>query len=183
VFHTTHLALDGSSPSTALLDSIKIEWRYQPAGGTLGTAQEVIIALGSGNTALNFATGVVSAPSGCDWDVRAVNDFTVIVNNACMVGTAPLNPTESFTALTRADDALQYAGFLSGLSGPIPYTSALDDPYGTLLYNLAGDNRLSPTFNIYLIRVGTSVYKMQVTGYYSATGSGGFVTIRYAKIQ
>ena len=54
---------------------------------------------------------------------------------------------------------------------------------GVFLYNLAGDNRLSPTFNIFLVKVGSSVYKLQVVSYYSTTGDAGHPTIRYEKIQ
>jgi len=184
VFRTTALTFAGSTPETATLDSVTVEWRYQGDTGSLGTVQTIIIPAGSAANALDFATGALSAPSGCDWDLEANADFSLTVNaGACAVGTYPLDASESFDSLASASGAPAYGGFLAGLSGPIPYSTSLADPSGAFLYNLAGDHRLSPTFNVYLIKVGTSVYKLQVTGYYNATGTSGYPTIRFAKIR
>lgn len=183
VFHATGLTIGGSTPETAVLATVTIEWRYQPAGGVLGDAQSVTINVGSGNTALDFSTGATAAPGGCGWDIQAGADFSLSTNAACNVGTFPLDVSESFADLTTAGDALDYGAFLAGLTGPVPFSTALDDPAGPFLYNLAGDNRLSPTFNIYLVKVGAQVYKLQLIGYYSATGDGGHPTIRYARIK
>ena len=49
-------------------------------------------------------------------------------------------------------------------------------------YNLAGDNRISPTFDVYLIRRGSAVYKLQVLDYYSDTGAPRNITFRYQQI-
>jgi hypothetical protein len=183
VFHATANTIGGTTPQTAVLATVTIEWRYQPDGGALGTAQSVTIDVASGNTTLDFSTGATSAPSGCGWDIQAGADFSLSTNAACTVGTFPLAASESFAGLTTAGDALDYGAFLSGLTGPVPYTTALDDPEGPFLYNLAGDNRLSPTFNTYLIKIGAEVYKVQLIGYYSTTGEGGHPTIRYARIK
>ena len=59
----------------------------------------------------------------------------------------------------------------------------IDSKSGVFIYDLAGDNRLSPTFNTFLVKVGSSVYKLQVTTYYSSTNVSGYPTIRYEKIQ
>ena len=184
VFRTTALVFAGSTPQTATLDSVTVQWRYQPDSGSLGAVQTVVIPAGSDTNALDFATGALSPPSGCGWDLEANADFTLTVNGgACAVGTYPLDASENFDSLTSASGAPAYGAFLAGLSGPIPYSTSLDDPSGAFLYDLAGDHRLSPTFNIYLIKVGTSVYKLQVTGYYNATGTSGYPTIRFAKIR
>lgn len=183
VFHATALTIGGTTPQTAVLATVTIEWRYQPAGGALGDAHQATLDVGAGNTTIDFSTGTVAAPSGCGWDLEAGADFSLAVNAACDVGTFPLDASESFAGLTTAGDAPDYGAFLSGLTGPVPFSTALDDPAGPFLYNLAGDNRLSPTFNIYLIKVGADVYKVQLIGYYNATGAGGHPTIRFAKIQ
>lgn len=49
-------------------------------------------------------------------------------------------------------------------------------------YNLAGDNRVSPTFDVYLVKRGTAVYKLQITDYYSATGQPRHISFRYQQI-
>lgn len=183
LFRAIGLTMGGNSPETAVVDSVKIEWRYQPAGGTLGAPDTATIDVVGGHTTLNFATGAVAAPSGCDWDLEAGADFSLATNAACSVGTFPLDVSQTFAGVTDAGDALDYGLFLSGLTGPVPFATSLDDPRGPFLYNLAGDNRLSPTFNIYLVKVGTSVYKFQLTGYYSQTGVSGHPSIRFARIR
>jgi hypothetical protein len=50
-------------------------------------------------------------------------------------------------------------------------------------YNLTGqDHFIWPTYDVYLIRRGEAVYKLQITGYYSATGDPRFITFRYAQL-
>lgn len=49
-------------------------------------------------------------------------------------------------------------------------------------YNLAGDHRISPTYDVYLIRRGDTYYKVQITGYYSATNSARHITFRYQRL-
>ena len=183
VFHFTGLTIGGTTPQTAVLATATVEWRYQPAGGVLGNAQQATLDREAGNDAIDLSTGTLSAATGCGWDVAANADFSVTTNADCDVGTFPLDAAQSFSGLTDASDAPEYGLFLSGLTGPVPFSTALDDPNGPFLYNLAGDNRLSPTFNIFLIKIGTDVYKVQVIGYYSATGVSGHPTIRFAKIQ
>ena len=90
-------------------------------------------------------------------------------------------PTEDFTALTTADDAPEYGAFLSVISGAIPNT--IDSADGLFWYNLEENQWLWPTFNVFLVRKGGDVYKVQVTDYYSSTGASGFPTVRYEQIQ
>jgi len=50
-------------------------------------------------------------------------------------------------------------------------------------YNITGsDNQIWPVFNVYLVRRGTAVYKVQLTGYYSAAGAPRNITIRYGQL-
>lgn len=49
-------------------------------------------------------------------------------------------------------------------------------------YNLAGDNRISPTFDVYLVKRGTTVYKLQITNYYGATGATRQISFRFERI-
>jgi len=183
LFRVTGLTMSGATQQTAVLATVTLEYRYQPAGGTLGVKQTAALSLTGGTPAIDFSTGGTSAGAGCGWDLKANADFSLSTNAGCDVGTAPLDVSESFDAATRADNALAYGSFLAGLSGAVPFTSALDDKHGPFLYNLAGDNRLSATYNTYLIKVGSAVYKIQLIGYYSATGVSGHPTLRYARIQ
>ena len=163
---------------------ITIGYRLQTTPGTLGAAQTVVVDLSTATEAgINLGTGAIVAPTGgdCSWDLKVTRAYTLEINSACQAGTFPFDVSETFDGVTRADDAPEYALFLSLISGPIP--NSVESKSGVFIYNLAGDNRLSPTFNTFLVTVGSSVYKLQVTTYYSSTGDSGYPTIRYEKIQ
>ncbi len=163
---------------------ITFGYRLQTAPGTLGAAQTVAVDLSTLTEAgVNLTTGAIVTPTAgdCSWDVKVTQAYTFDVNAGCQAGTFPLDVSETFDGVTRADDAPQYGAFVALISGPIP--NSVSDPNAPFLYNLAGDNRLSPTFTIYQVKVGTAVYKLQVVSYYSTTGDSGHPTIRYEKIQ
>ena len=169
------------SPQFAL-QSVTIESRVQN-GTTLGAAQTLTVPIASTPVSVSIATSqVIATPNGCNWDLRITpQSFGISVNTACNVGTYPGGSTPAFAAATSASDAPQYAAFLSGLTGPIPNSiTATDAPFR---YNLEGTNRLHPSFNTYLVKSGTRVYKLQLVNYYNASGAGGWPTLRYARIK
>ena len=49
-------------------------------------------------------------------------------------------------------------------------------------YNLLGDHRISPVYNVYLVRRGAVVYKVQVTNYYGPAGETRRISFRYEQI-
>jgi hypothetical protein len=168
------------SPQFALT-SISLETRVQ-SGTTLGAPRAVTIPVGTAPVTISVATGAAVTPNGCNWDLQLVpQSFFMTVNTACNVGTYPGEPTPAFAAVTTASDAPQYGAFLSGLTGPVP--NSITDLEAPFRYNLLGTNRLDPAFNTYLIKSGARVYKVQLVGYYSAAGAGGFPTLRYARIR
>ncbi len=165
------------------LQLLIVEFRLQTAPGTLGAAVRDTIDLTTETDAgLSLGTGAQTAATGCDWDLKATRAYELSVNAACNAGTFPIEATDDFAAQTRADDATQYGPYVSLVSGPVP--NSFSAPEAPFLYNLAGDNRLSPTFNTYLIKVGDAVFKMQLTSYYNpAGGQSGWPTIRYTRIR
>lgn len=166
------------------VDTLVVESRLQ-TGATLGATQQLAFAPGGQVRALSLGTNsVVASAAGCGWDLQfnpAPSQLSLTMNTACGVGTYPGGTSPTFATVASASDAPQYAGFLSQLVGPIP-TSVLDKS-GPFRYNLTGTDRLHPTFNTFLIKTGTRVYKLQVIDYYSATGSAGFPTLRFARIR
>ena len=137
---------------------------------------------GATPVAVNLVTGTAVTASGCNWDLLlSPSIYEISVNTACNVATYPGAATPGFAATTTATDAPQYAAYLSVLTGPIP--NSIEDLGGPFRYDLNGDQRLSPTFNTYLVKNGAKVYKLQVIGYYGTSGSGGFPTLRYARIR
>lgn len=163
------------------LDSVTFEWRLADQNGDLGTAQQLTVGTTGGLNGVDFGTGTAVTATGCGWDVSAEVTFLVNISSGCGTGSFPLDVSQSFAGATRADDAPAYGPFLARISGPIP--SSFTNPAAPFLYDLAGDQRLTPTFNTYLIKIGSAVYKLQLIGYYSDTGASGHPTIRYARVQ
>jgi hypothetical protein len=189
VIRVIEITNESTSPSpTNGMAGIKIEYRLQSPGGTLGAPDTVAVTLPSGSSAVinlttgQFFTGVL--PQDCSWDLRVTRAYEFQVNNSatCGAGTFPLRSGEAFATLTTAADAPTYAPYISAISGPIPAT--FDDPKGPFLYGLNNDQVLYPTFNIYLVKVGSAVYKVQLIDYYNGTtGASGWPTMRYARIR
>jgi hypothetical protein len=184
VVRVAELTLNGFS-----LASLRLEYRLQAAGGQLGAVQSVTVSAGTSSAPgkVSLSAGAAVTTGGCTWDFAVTNAITLAVNPdaSCAVGTYPLESTESFTTLTTAAGAPSYGRFFSALSSPIPngFTADVKPPF---LYNIdpINQNRLSPTFNVYLVRSGSSTYKLQFLSFYNPTsGESGYVTLRYARIQ
>jgi hypothetical protein len=177
VFRVSVLTMSGDDPQ-----SVSIEYRHQAdAAGTLGSLGTVTADLTTGAKSIDFGTGAAVTPSGCNWDISVTPEFTIDFNGDCDAGSFPLDTSESFNGLTTASGAPEYGEFLAVLSGAFPAT--IGDATGLFWYSIAGDNRLSPTYNVFLVRVGTDVYKVQVLSYYSTTGVSGFPTFRFELLE
>lgn len=164
-------------------DSLVLESRLQ-TGAALGTTQRLVVAPAGVTRAISLVTNSVVTPNGCNWDIQFNPDprqLAVTVNTACNVATFPGTASPTFAAVTSANDAPQYVGFLSQLVGPIP--NSILDPKAPFRYDLQGNQRLHAAFNTYFAQVGTRVWKFQLIDYYSNTGAAGFPTIRYARIR
>jgi hypothetical protein len=168
---------------TFAVDTLYLESRLQ-TGTTLGAVRTLAITPTNQVRQINLATNTVVAGAGCNWDLEfnpAPNQLSLVPNVACTGGTYPGPTSPTFANATAANDAPQYATFLSTLVGPIP--NSVLDKSAPFRYNLQGNDRLHAAFNTYLVKSGTRVYKLQVTDYYSNTGAAGFPTIRYARIR
>ncbi len=163
------------------LSSVTFESRTQ-TGTILGAARSFTIATGASPVSVNLGNGNIVTPAGCNWDLVITPAlYEISANAACNAGTYPGDATAAFAGTTSASDAPQYGAFLSLLTGPIP--NDIENPAGPFRYNLNNDQRLSPSFNTFLIRNGAATYKLQVIGYYGLSGAGGFPTLRYARIR
>lgn len=165
------------------VDTLYLETRVQ-SGTTLGPVQTLAITPTSQVRSISVRTNSVVTQNGCNWDFSfnpAANQLAIALNTACNAGSYPGPASPTFANATAANDAPQYAQFLSQLVGPIP--NSVFDKSAPFRYNLAGNDRLHPSFNTYLLKSGTRVYKLQVIDYYSNIGAAGFPTIRYARIR
>jgi HmuY protein len=163
------------------LTSVSFETRTQ-TGTTLGAPQAFTVPTAGTLVNVSIATGGAVTANGCNWDVVITPaSYQLGVNAACSAGTNPGPASPNFAAATSASDATEYVPYLAALTGPVP--NSITDTSAPFRYNLSGDNRLSPSFNTYLVKNGPRVYKLQVLGYYSAAGASGYPTLRFARIQ
>lgn len=176
LFRVVELELNGNIPVRA-----RVEYRHQDAGTNLGAPDTVTVDYSQGPNHVDFSTGTVVTPGGCNWDIVLTPQFSIDFNADCDAGSFPVDPTEDFTALTTADDAPAYGEFLSVISGAIP--STISSPEGIFWYNLENNQRMWPTLNVFLVQKGAEVYKIQVTDYYSSTGASGFPTVRFEQLR
>ena len=152
--------------------SVTLEYAVQTtAAAAFGATRTITVAT---NSAVDLDTDAATT-SATAWDVR-LEGLTLLVNGGVSgPGSAAVaDGTESFAATTTASTQPQAyrTDRYAGVFGTTPWYR----------YNLAGDNRISPTFNVYLIKRGTAVYKLQVINYYSATGTPRQITFRYQQI-
>ena len=150
------------SPTFAV-DTLYLESRLQ-TGSTLGAVRTLAITPNRAVTAISLATNSVVSANGCNWDFSfdpAANRLAFAVNTACSTGTYPGPASPVFGEATTASDAPQYGAFLSQLVGPIP--NSVFDRSAPFRYNLAGNDRLHPSFNVYPREGGQS--RVQAAGH------------------
>ena len=103
------------------------------------------------------------------------------MNGSCGAGTFPLDAAEDFNAQAQADDAPEYADFLSVVAGAFP--AGVSDAGGFFWYGIQDNNRMWPTYNVFLVKVDQDVYKVQIFDYYNATGTSGFPSAKFQRLR
>jgi hypothetical protein len=121
------------------------------------------IAFNATNVKLNTAGGVTAY---CLCSNQTATDAAVMA----MTATAQLSTFEQVSATAIPTDA--------------SFTADMFTAKKWYRYNLTGaDHQIWPTFDVYLVKRGSTVYKVQVTNYYGATGTARQITIRSALIR
>jgi hypothetical protein len=156
---------------------VTIEYATAANGATaFGAAQTATLDLGTGAKSFDFQAGQVTT-SATDWDLR-LEGFTARVNGGVSgpgKGAAAKITGVTYDAATPAStnaNAFRIDAY-AGVFGTSRFYK----------YNIGGDNRITPTFDVYLLKRGTTVYKLQITNYYNATGTARFITFRYAELE
>ena len=145
------------------------------ADAAFGPAKTVTLDLSGGPRNFDFNTGQSTSSSG-DWELL-FDGYSVRVNGGASgpgKAAAAFIPGESFSVATVNSTAANayrsdvYAGVFS------------DFPY--YKYDLMGDHRITPTFDVYLMQRGSKVYKVQIINYYGVTGTSRQISFRYSQI-
>lgn len=163
-------------PTATAAGRVTIEFAVQSSPtAALGASQTREITVAASGPTLVDLNPSASVPLETGWDLK-LEGFGIKVNGGVSGagrGGAALATTsyaETLSAKT-ADQAYRTDSY-AGVFGANRYYR----------YNIAGDNRISPTFDVYLLRRGTTVYKLQIIGYYGPTGQPRTISFRYAQI-
>ena len=154
---------------------VSIEFAYQTAAGAAFGATDTVVLDASAGERLNLATGAVVTTG--DWDIE-VSGWTIRLNGGVSgTGSAGAYLTgESFDEVTDAGAAPSVAFSTDAFAGVF-------DGSPWYRYNLDGQHTVFPTYDVYLLDTSDGVYKVQVTGYYSATGAPRHISFRYARLD
>lgn len=167
--------------STGNAGQVTFEYALQGAsGGAFGPSQSRTVDLRTGAVYFDLTAGVVSSASGA-WDLR-FNQFELRTNGG-------VSGPGSMSALV--DNGTPYADITATYAATAPSNVFKRDAYSGVFvsqawyrYNITGtDNQIWPTFNVYLVRRGSELYKIQLTGYYGTSGASRQIGIRYARLK
>jgi len=164
------------SPTATTAGSLTLEYAVASNGATaFGAVQTVTLDVSTAAKSLDLQTGQVTSDAAA-WDLR-FDGYEARVNGGISGsgkgGAAKVTTTTFAVAVpsTTAPNAFRIDSY-AGVFGATPFYK----------YNLGGDNRITPTFDVYLLKRGSTVYKLQVTNYYSPTGQARFISFRYAQL-
>ncbi len=144
-------------------------------GAAFGAVDTVSVDVSAGAVRFDLESGAVTTEAG--WDI-VFEGWTVRVNGgASGSGMAGAYLTgETFAALddVTGAPASAFAGDrFAGVFGT----------HSWYRYNLQNDHQVYPTYDVFLITTEDGVYKIQLTGYYSASGDPRQISFRYAKLD
>lgn len=165
------VSLAGATATSA--GEVTVEYAVQPTGtDPFGDTQVAVLDATSGAT-LDLAAGTVD---GAEWDL-ALDGFTIRLNSGVSGSgdAAAAESEESFETVTTAStDPRAYRTDTFG-------GAFSTDPW--YRYNLTGEHGVHPTFDVFLIRRGATVYKVQLLDYYGPAGEPRQITFRYASLS
>lgn len=139
------------------------------------------------------AVAQTDAAASTTWDI-GLNATSVQLNGGANGPAGVMGFCVCQNAAATNDQILQMtadnqdASFSSVTSASIPvvdgkWTSDAFTANPWYRYDLAGDHRVSPTFDVYFVKRGTTVYKLQIVNYYGTAGEARQITVRYSKVR
>lgn len=173
--HVTELA--GASQANA--GQVTLEFAVQAeAGASMGATQTLVVDVSAGPVYVDLLEGAVSDET--DWDLR-LEGYTMQVNGGVSgEGSAgAVRVEESFGAIADAGD-MDSRHYAADTFGGVFASSEPGESW--YRYNLNNNHLIWPTYNVYLVRRGEAVWKVQLVGYYNDEGDARHVTLRYERL-
>lgn len=172
-FRITSLA-NGSQQSAG---EVTFEFATQTAAGEpFGSIQSLTVDVAAGPVYVDLLEGTVSDES--DWDLL-FEGYDIRVNGG-------VSGSGQAGALLAGED---FGDVVDG--GELPANRFVSDEFGGVFeakpwyrYDLQGNHQIWPVYNVYLIRTGNEVYKVQPVSYYrESDGEERHITFRYAPLS
>jgi hypothetical protein len=168
-----------TNPTTSAMGTVKLEFAVQPsAGAAFNTTDTLELAVGTDPVYVDLTTGAVT--TSANWDLQ-LSGWTIRVNGGVSgAGTVAAvldvsTPYESITAT--------YAGFVPAQAYSRDAFTGVITAQPWYRYNLTGtDHQIWPTFEVYLLRRGTELFKVQLINYYGPGGESRQITIRFQRL-
>jgi hypothetical protein len=176
-FRVTNIS--GATASTP--GSVTIEYTMQATGaGPLPAARTATITVGAAPVFFDLVNGrEVSASE--TWDIR-FEGFLIRANSGASGGAGILVAPPVDAPFATLD-----LNALRATPNPAFGQDALGGPFGArpwYRYNVTGtDLQIWPTFNVYLVKRGAQVWKVQLVGYYDTQGQSRRITVRSARLR
>jgi len=168
-------------PSATTPGNVSFQFAIEPSvGAAFGATQTATVSVAAAGAPVYFDLAAGAVGNAASWDIAF--DGWNILSNGGVSGSGGVSAVP--------DDVTAFANIDFAYASSAPPQAYRSDTFSGVFalnpwyrYNITGsDNQIWPTYNVYLIRRGTAVYKVQLTGYYSTTGAPRNITIRYAKL-
>lgn len=168
-----------TQPSIAIPGTVRIEYAVQPEGAAaLGEVRTLdVIVSTDGQTRVDLSSGEVVTGSDAAWDIAFEGWLLRTNSGASGSGSAGVTPApEPFDGITDVTAITVPQAFstdaFAGVFAKSPWYR----------YNLTGAHDITPIYDVYLLRRGNEVYKVQVTDYYGPAGESQQITFRFTPV-
>jgi hypothetical protein len=175
--------------------TVTITYAYRASSSVeFGTPATFTVTVPStGSAYVNFSaappTVTIGTTAPTTWDITFTGYKIFVNGGASGTGGATVLPvitgTQPYAPFDQVDKAFvaivpPLDGFSADASGGAFVST--DKSRKWYKYNLTGNHDITPTFNTYLVKTSTGIFKVQVTSYYNTAGVGNYISIRSAKI-
>jgi hypothetical protein len=169
--------LQNSTP--AAMGQITVEYAVQAAPGeAFGPVVSASFTVGAAPVYLDLTSGALTDAS--NWDLR-FEGWTIRLNGG-------VSGSGSVRAVL--DTATPFAGIDAAYAASAPAVAYSADAFGGVFatsrwyrYNITGsDNQIWPTFDVYVLRRGGVMFKLQLISYYGPAGEPRRITVRYQRL-
>ena len=163
--------------------TVTLELSVQPgAGEPFGPTTTIDVDVSGGAVAVDLETESTVDAGTAGWDLE-LSGYAIRVNGG-ISGDGEAGAAKIDTPFEEVTDASELpTGVYAGDAFGGVFASA-EPGRAWYRYNLDGNHQIWPTQNVYLIRAGDDVYKVQLTGYYHPdSGDSRHISFRYQRLE